>query len=164
MGCTLLAFLGLLGLWYMNRPVGQFLEWLRVQSNIKGVRSVRTRGVPVEIVGPFERLLAFILVVFAGFAPATLTVILAWLGAKLAASWHRVPITPLKDPRSSIGAAKRASEDYEAGRQARAGTLSALIAGVVSVTVGVVLGLAVRCACEWEASNWNLARELGWIV
>ena len=64
MMCFLQALLGYLVLFLAHELVGLFLRWLRVQSQIKGTRSVREMGVRVWIGGPFERLLAFVLVVF----------------------------------------------------------------------------------------------------
>jgi hypothetical protein len=59
------------------------------------------------------------------------------LGAKLAASWHRLPTEPYGD-----------DERREYNRQIRAGTLCALIAGIVSVLVGVLAALVVSiCQC-----------------
>ena len=58
------------------------------------------------------------------------TLLAIWTGAKLAASWHRFPVT-----------------SDEAGRQVRAGTMVALIAGIVSVGIGVLVGLIARWAC-----------------
>jgi hypothetical protein len=151
MWCALSAFVGYLCLWFAGGPVGLLLEWLREASGIKGTRSVREKGVPVEIVGSFERWLAFVLVVLVGVGTAY-PILIAWLGAKLAASWHRGPVTPSKNQRRSIGAALRDDEDYEAGRKIRAGTLSALLAGIASLTLGILMGVQVQCICQWEAA------------
>jgi hypothetical protein len=129
--CVLVFALGIALILLAYWPVGWFLCWLRSQSRILGTRSVQETGVPPGIVGNFERLLAFFLVLFQ--VDGTYAILAAWLGAKLAASWQRVPIE---------------TEDAEAGRQVRAGTLSALIAGIVSVLVGVLVGLSVHCACK----------------
>lgn len=70
MVCFLQALVGYAVIFLSGPLVGRLLYWLRVQSRISGSRSVREIGVPVEIVGNFERLLAFVLVVFAGVAGA----------------------------------------------------------------------------------------------
>ena len=113
-----------------NYPVGWFLEWLRLQSRIAGTRPVEEVGVPPLIVGSFERLLAFFLVVFD--VEGTATLLAAWLGAKLAASWQRVAID---------------ANDYEAGRQVRAGALSAHCRRRLS-SHRVLIGLFVRRVCQ----------------
>jgi hypothetical protein len=77
--------------------------------------------------GAFERIMAAIVV--AANVPNAYALIAAWLGAKLAASWQRLPVD---------------KDDPEAGRKIRAGTQAALIAGVISVSFGVVAGLLVR--------------------
>jgi len=71
--------------------VGSFSHWLRAKSRVKE-RSSKEEGVPVWITGNFERLLAFFLVVF--HVEGAYTILALWLGAKLAASWHRLPIEP----------------------------------------------------------------------
>ena len=64
-----------------------------------------------------------------------------WLGAKLAASWHRLPTEPYGDTQGD-------DEKREYNRQIRAGTLCALIAGIVSVLIGALTGLVVRNVCQ----------------
>ena len=108
-----------------NIPIGALLRWLRRISNLPQ-RRPQDRGVPQWVTGNFERLMAFALVVL-GVGEAY-TILGIWLGAKLAANWQRLP-----------------SEANETGRQARAGTLIALIVGIVSVTVGVLVGHAFLC-------------------
>jgi hypothetical protein len=69
--------------------------------------------------------MAYGLVLFC--VPDAYTILAAWIGAKLAASWQRLPV-----------------ETYEDGRRVRAGTLVALMAGIVSVALGALAALAVR--------------------
>jgi hypothetical protein len=64
-----------------------------------------------------------------------------WLGAKLAASWHRLPTEPYGDTQGD-------DEQREHNRQIRAGTLCALIAGIVSILIGALAGLVVRNVCQ----------------
>ena len=111
-----------------NWVVPHFRDWLWRQSGISDGRLIKDDHVPVQIVGNFERLLAVILV--AAHIPETYTVLALWLAAKLATSWQRLPID---------------SADEEANRQIRAGTLVALMAGIVSVGFGVVAGQLIRC-------------------
>ena len=89
-------------------------------------------GVPVWITGNFERLLAFFLVLF--HVEGAYALLALWLGAKLAASWHRLPTEPYGDTQGD-------DEQREHNRQIRAGTLCALIAGIVSILIGAVSGL-----------------------
>ena len=96
-------------------------------------------GVPVWITGNFERLLAFFLVLF--HVEGAYALLALWLCAKLAASWHRLPTEP-------YGETKNDDEKREYGRQIRAGTLCALIAGIVSVLIGTFAGLVVRSVCQ----------------
>ena len=113
-------------------PMEMLIVWLRVQSRVQGSRSAEEVGVPVWIVGSFERLGAFVLGLFGvSNAPVILG---AWLGAKLAASWNRYPSS---------------EEDMEENRQVRAGHLVALIVGIVSVTFGLFTGLFVRHVLNW---------------
>ena len=129
MMCLLLLIVGVLILLTAYGPMDQLVRWLRGQSRIAEERPAKDVGIPPWIVGSFERLLAFALIVFN--VEGAYTILAAWLAAKLAASWHRFPV---------------ASD--EAGRQVRAGTMVALITGVVSVGIGVVVGLLVRWACR----------------
>ena len=119
---------GLLILFTAHAPMDRLVRWLRGQSRFAEIRPDKDIGVPPWIVGSFERLLAFVLVMFDVQGAYTLLAI--WTGAKLAASWHRFPVT-----------------SDEAGRQVRAGTMVALIAGIVSVGIGVLVGLIARWAC-----------------
>jgi hypothetical protein len=95
--------------------------------------------VPVWITGNFERLLAFVLVLF--HIEGAYTLLALWLGAKLAASWHRLPSEP-------YGGTEEDDEKREYSRQIRARTLCALIAGIVSVLIGAFAGLVVRSVCQ----------------
>ena len=88
---------------------------------------VRSRGCPI-ITGTFERLLAFILVLSISFDKAV-TALGIWLGLKLAANWQAMP------------------KDEKTSREVRVGTLTALMAGVVSVGLGVIAGLIARWGC-----------------
>jgi hypothetical protein len=97
-------------------------------------RSANEVGVPVWITGSFERLSAFALGFF-HVAGAT-TMLGAWLVAKLAASWQRFPVR------------EETAADRKLSREIRAGTLIAVIAGIVSVAVAYLIGLAVRYASE----------------
>lgn len=130
--CFVWFLIGIAAILIACWPMAWIIQWLRIQSRIAGTRAATEKGVPAWIGGGFERLLAYGFVLFQADTTLTATVLIAWLGAKLAASWQRVP----------IGA------NDEAGRQIRAGTLSALIAGIISVLIGVLVGLAVRHACE----------------
>jgi hypothetical protein len=128
--CVLLIVLLVPLLWLAYIPMGWLLRFLRIQSNIPGERSQREVGPPAEIVGTFERIIAFFAVLF--FLNHAFVIIAFWLGAKIAASWQRYPI----DPKSA-----------DAGRSVRSGQLCALIVGIVSVSIGAALGLVVRWAC-----------------
>ncbi len=103
-------------------------RWLRRESDVEEYRPAAEVGVPVWIVGNFERLMAFALVLFLKPKDA-FTLLGIWLGAKLAASWHRMPVS---------------NSNKKENRNIRAGTLAALIAGIVSVLLGALIGLAVR--------------------
>jgi hypothetical protein len=115
-------------------PLDMLIVWLRVRSRVQGSRSAEEVGVPVWIVGSFERLAAFALGLYA--APGAAVMLAAWLAGKLAASWQRYPTS---------------DKDMEKNRQVRAGHLVALIVGITSVSVGYLVGLFVRHALEWDA-------------
>jgi ABC-type Fe3+ transport system permease subunit len=110
-----------------NYPMELLVRWLRRKSDVGETRSAKEKGVPVEIVGSFERILAFVLVLFD--IPSTGTILTAWIAAKLAASWQRYPT---------------GDKSNEYGREYRVGSLIALMAGIVSVGLGCLVGLAVR--------------------
>jgi hypothetical protein len=118
-------------------PVGSLSRWLGAKSRIKE-RTAKEEGVPVWITGNFERLFAFCLVVF--HVEGAYTLLALWLGAKLASSWHWLPTEPYQ--------ATKNDDEREYGRQIRAGTLCALIAGIVSVLIGALAGLVVRSVCQ----------------
>jgi hypothetical protein len=129
-----LILCGILAVLAAYLPMDMLSVWLRVKSRVQGTRSAEEIGVPVWIVGSFERLSAFALGLFdvAG-APVILG---AWLAAKLAASWQRYP----------------ADGDMEENRQVRAGHLVALIVGIVSVAFGFLTGLFIRHALKWDVT------------
>lgn len=112
-----------------NWLVPAFRDWLMKESDVSDPELVKHDRVPIWFVGNFERILAVILV--AAHVSEAYTVLAAWLAAKLATSWQRLPID---------------TGDEERNRQIRAGTLVALIAGVISVSFGIVAGLLFRCA------------------
>ena len=85
---------------------------------------------PPEIVGTFERLLAFLLVTFT--VAGTYAVLIGWMAAKLASDWQRQPIT--------------ARTTRKAARTIRAQTITALLAGTLSLGFGVAGGLIARLA------------------
>jgi hypothetical protein len=114
------------GIVLANYPINRLVRWLRRISGVATTRSAKERGVPVFIVGSFERLLAFVLVLFDILGAGTL--LAAWIAAKLAASWQRYPV----------------NEANEYGREYRAGTLIALMAGIVSVGLGCLVGLVIH--------------------
>jgi hypothetical protein len=132
--CVLALAIGIGVIFLSYGPVGLFSRWLGAKSRIKA-RTAKEEGVPVWITGNFERLLAFFLVFL--HVEGAYALIALWLGAKLAASWHRLPTEPYGD-----------DEKREYNRQIRAGTLCALIAGIVSVLVGVLAALVVRSICQ----------------
>ena len=125
----LLFALAIIVLVVANMLVPRFKEWLLSESDIDDPTLIKDDGVPVWVVGNLERLLAFFIVW--GQVGEAYVVLAAWLGAKLATSWQRLPLD---------------TGDEERNRQIRAGTLIALIAGVISVTFGVVAGLLARSA------------------
>jgi hypothetical protein len=78
-------------------------SWLRVKSRLPAQRPEEETGLPASIMGAFERILAAVVV--AANVPNAYALIAAWLGAKLAASWQRLPVD---------------KDDPEAGRKIRA--------------------------------------------
>ena len=135
--CILAFAIGIGVIFLAYAPVGLFSRWLGAKSRIEK-RTAKEEGVPVWITGNFERLLAFFLVLF--HVEGAYTLLALWLGAKLAASWHRLPAEAYGDTEDD--------EKREYSRQIRAGTLSALIAGIVSVLIGALVGLVVRSVCQ----------------
>jgi len=136
--CVLAFAIGIGVIFLAYGPVGFFSRWLAAKSQVKE-RTAKEEGVPVLITGNFERLLAFFLVIF--HVEGAYALLALWLGAKLAASWHRLPTEPYGDTKDD-------DEKREYGRQIRAGTLCALIAGIVSVLIGALAGLVVRSVCQ----------------
>jgi hypothetical protein len=114
-------------------PMAWLTGLLRVGSGLRRYRFQSEVGVPPSIVGSFERLMAFGLTVFDFDFAATL--LIAWIGAKLAASWQRFPVN-----------------DDESGRRVRAGTMVALIAGIVSVAFAAGMGVLARDAICRQSS------------
>jgi hypothetical protein len=136
--CFLAFAIGIGVIFLAYGPVGFFSRWVGAKSHIKE-RTAKEEGVPVWITGNFERLLAFFLVLF--HVEGAYTLLALWLGAKLATSWHRLPTEPYGDTEDDY-------ERREYRRQIRAGTLCALIAGIVSVLIGAFAGLVVRSVCQ----------------
>jgi hypothetical protein len=130
---VVLILIGVLVVLAAYFPIDMLIVWLREQSRVKGSRSAEEIGVPVWIVGSFERIAAFALGLFdvrnAG------VMLGAWLAAKLAASWQRYPTD---------------KTDMEENRQVRAGHLVALIVGIVSVAFGFLTGLLIRHILKWD--------------
>ena len=92
------------------RTYSRIFRWLGNKSRIDA-RTAKEEGVPVWITGNFERLLAFLLVLF--HVEGAFTLLALWLGAKLAASWHRLPTETEGDD----------EKGREHNRQVRSGTL-----------------------------------------
>jgi hypothetical protein len=105
--------------------VGPFLTWVRANSDVDPKRPGR-EGVPPCITGLVERTLAFA-VAFANVEGAYV-VLIAWMTAKLALNWNR--------PGADV------KEDE---RQVRVYGISALLAGTLSLGIGVIGGLIARC-------------------
>jgi len=104
-----------------------FINWVRTKSRVEPRRT--NAGVDNWIVGLFERTLAFGLA-FANF-PGTYAVLIAWMAAKLALDWKR-PLPPSK------GSSKEE-------RERRVYGISALMAGTLSLSIGVIGGIIARC-------------------
>ena len=133
--CLLAFAIGISVIFLSYAPMAAFSRWLGNKSRIDA-RTAKEEGVPVWITGNFERLLAFLLVLF--HVEGAFTLLALWLGAKLAASWHRLPTETEGDD----------EKGREHNRQVRSGTLCALIAGIVSVLIGASAGLVVRSVCQ----------------
>ena len=108
-------------------PINLFIRWLeRVSGMPEPPKKEKEQvAVPTWLVGGFERSLAFALVVFD--VPGAYTLLAAWIAAKLAANWQRVPV-----------------DNSQKEREVRARTLIALIAGVVSVGFGCLVDVLIR--------------------
>jgi hypothetical protein len=126
------AALALLAHW----PVMLFVDGIRSASDVPTDRrgptppGVPREGVPPEITGTFERVLAFTLALYADKAEVVGTVLAAWLGAKLAANWQR----------QSLSVKINSVEN----KRVRVYTLTALMGGVLSLAFGVAGGLVAR--------------------
>jgi hypothetical protein len=90
------------------------------------------------ITGSFERMLAFTLAVLN--VKLLWPVLIAWMGAKLAASWLRFPMDLDRNPGRKI----RTPNTDRTGREVRAGHLVAVLVGTTSLMVGVAMGVFVR--------------------
>ena len=95
--CVLALAIGLGVIFLSYGPVGSLSRWLGTKSHLDE-RNAKEEGVPVWITGNFERLLAFFLVFL--HVEGAFTLIALWLGAKLAASWHRLATEPYGTPRN----------------------------------------------------------------
>jgi len=102
-----------------------FINWVRTKSGVEPRRT--NAGVDNWIVGLFERTLAFALA-FAN-VPGTYAVLIAWMAAKLALNWKR-PLPP------------KGSKKEE--RERRVYGISALMAGTLSLSIGVIGGIIAR--------------------
>jgi hypothetical protein len=127
---VLLFILGLAIALLAHFPVEWFVYWLRHKSDLPP-RELRKLTVPVPIVGTFERLLAFFLVFLN--VEGTYAILIAWMAAKLAFNWRRRPLSSSSD-----------DLEVEADREIRAGTLVALMGGIVSLTFGILGGVVAR--------------------
>jgi hypothetical protein len=108
-------------------PMDLFRRWLEKLSGMAKPSEEEKKAVvlPTWFVGGFERFLAFVLVLLD--VPGAYTILAGWIGAKLAANWQRVPM-----------------DNSKRGQEVRARTQIALIAGIVSVGFGCLVGLSVR--------------------
>jgi hypothetical protein len=122
---VLLFILGLAVALGSQPIVKWFVQWVRTKSGVPIDRE--GEGVPPWIVGTFERLLAFALIFFD--VEQALTVLIAWMAAKLAANWQRQTL---------------AGDESEADRKIRIYTLTALMAGTLSLAFGVLGGAIAR--------------------
>jgi hypothetical protein len=106
-------------------PVKWFYDRARSESGFPDLDETETikPRVPQWFIGTFERLLAFVLVAFGADATQIVTILIAWMLAKIAANWQRRPGT---DP------------------EVRASTLIALMAGTLSLLLGVLGGFVAR--------------------
>jgi uncharacterized protein YneF (UPF0154 family) len=127
---VLLFILGLAVALLAYLPIGWFVWWLRQQSELPP-REPRKEAVPVFIIGTFERLLAFALVYLN--VEGAYAILIAWMAAKLAASWPRQLLNRGSD-----------ELEVEADREIRAGIFIALMAGTLSLLFGVIGGLIAR--------------------
>ena len=130
---VLLFILGLAIALLAHFPVEWFVRWLRHKSDLPP-RELRKLTVPVPIVGTFERLLAFFLACLN--VEGTYAILIAWMAAKLAFTWQPRPLSGSSDELDEL--------KVEADRENRAGTLVALMGGIVSLTFGILGGVVAR--------------------
>ena len=102
-----------------------FVAFVRKLSNLT---ELYPEAVPAWIVGTFERTMTFVLFLFA--VEDAGTVLIAWMAAKLAANWQRRELTD--NERKSLWI--------------WAQTFVALMAGVLSLAIGVLGGSIAHCA------------------
>jgi hypothetical protein len=107
--------------------VKYFLKFVRWMSGVPA--EPPGKRVPNWITGLFERTLAFVLVVSTGDMKEVGVVLLAWMTAKLAANWQRQPF-------KGDGGVK--------DQKLRVYTISALMAGTLSLGFGILGGLIAR--------------------
>lgn len=112
----------------VNWPMEEFVARLRGASRVKKPSPPR---VPPEVTGIVERYLAFSVVALD--LDSAGTILVAWMGAKLAANWQRQ-------------AMRKGSESYN--RTMITHTMIALISGTISIALGALGGLIARCAFE----------------
>ena len=105
--------------------VKSFVHWVREMSGVPVERE--GEGIPPWIVGTFERLLAFALILFN--VEQAMTVLIAWMAAKLAANWQRQTLV---------------GDNSEVDRKIRIYTLTALMAGTLSLGFGALGGAIAR--------------------
>jgi hypothetical protein len=108
-----------------------FLTWVRKKSGVPFKAS--GDQVPNWITGAFERLLAFVLVVTVSEFQQVALILLAWMGAKLAANWQRQPFR---------------GDGSAADQRLRIYTISALMAGTLSLAIGIAGGEIARRGAE----------------
>ena len=108
--------------------VKYFVEFVRRMSDVPAEPS--GKRVPNWITGVFERMLAFLLLVFLTDMKEVGVVLLAWMTAKLASNWQRQPFK---------------GDDGEADQLVRVYSISALMGGTLSLGFGILGGLIARC-------------------
>jgi hypothetical protein len=126
--CLYMAAVGLVLVYPLGHIiVDEFLTRLRRASEFKDPR--KQPGVPLEITGCFERLLAVILFAICVPVGDAVTALGIWLGLKLAVNWQ------------ILGT-------HSASRNVRVGAFTALMAGVLSVALGGFGGWLFRFGCD----------------
>jgi hypothetical protein len=73
-------------------PVLGIASLIRRMSGLPWFRDPSDVGVPPWIVGVFERMMAFLLVYYFGANGDSFTILLGWIGLKLASNWQRRPL------------------------------------------------------------------------